>query len=686
MMAACTKSNNFVLFSTVFTYIRKDYIIMILSCSHISKSFGIDEIIKDATFHIEEREKAAIVGINGCGKSTLLKMIIGDLSPDSGDISFKADIKIGYLAQKQDLSSGNTIYEEVLSVKQDLLDMERQLRKLELSISEEAANASSDRYNSLLDLYSNLSHEYESKNGYAVKSQVTGIIKGLGFSENDFDLKVDTLSGGQKTRVALCKILVSEPDLLFLDEPINHLDMNSIAWLEGFLREYKGSVVIVAHDRYFLDKIVSKIIEIDQGKVRSFMGNYSDYSKKKAILRNMEMKAYLNNQREIKHQEEVITKLKQFNREKSIKRAESREKRLEHMEIIEKPTEINDTMNISLSPRFESGNDVLTVKGLSKHFDNDPLLFSNLDFEIKKGEHVALIGDNGSGKTTILKIINGICQADSGSIKLGSNVCIGYYDQEHHVLDPDKTLFQELQDSYPDLDNTKIRTTLAAFLFTSDDVFKYIRELSGGEKGRVSLAKLMLSDANLLILDEPTNHLDITSKEILESAINSYEGTVLYVSHDRYFINQTASRILELSGKHLLNYIGNYDYYLEKFDDMHRAIQASNQTSKSGSATNSDSKVNEDASSASSSIDDWKNSKALQAKKKKLSQELKKVEETISSHEERIEAIDTESASDEVCTNLPRLNELHKERTALSDELESLYLRWEELSEELDAL
>lgn len=356
------------------------------------------------------------------------------------------------------------------------------------------------------------------------------------------------------------------------------------------------------------------------------------------------------------------------------------------MEIIEKPTEINDTMNISLSPRFESGNDVLTVKGLSKHFDNDPLLFSNLDFEIKKGEHVALIGDNGSGKTTILKIINGICQADSGSIKLGSNVCIGYYDQEHHVLDPDKTLFQELQDSYPDLDNTKIRTTLAAFLFTSDDVFKYIRELSGGEKGRVSLAKLMLSDANLLILDEPTNHLDITSKEILESAINSYEGTVLYVSHDRYFINQTASRILELSGKHLLNYIGNYDYYLEKFDDMHRAIQASNQTSKSGSATNSDSKVNEDASSASSSIDDWKNSKALQAKKKKLSQELKKVEETISSHEERIEAIDTESASDEVCTNLPRLNELHKERTALSDELESLYLRWEELSEELDAL
>lgn len=388
-------------------------------------------------------------------------------------------------------------------------------------------------------------------------------LKGLGFAEEDFTLNVNTLSGGQKTRVALGRLLLSKPDIILLDEPTNHLDMESISWLENYLLNYSGAVLIVAHDRYFLDKIVSKIIELDNGNATVFSGNYTDYASKKAILRNMQLKEYLNQQREIKHQEEVITKLKQFNREKSIKRAESREKMLNKMEFVDKPEILNDKMDIKLEPNVISGNDVLTVDNLTKGFDGT-VLFDNICFQIKRGERVALIGSNGTGKTTILKLINGIIPADSGSIYLGAKVNIGYYDQEHHVLDPDKTIFDEIRDAYPDLNNTQIRNTLAAFLFTNEDVFKYIKDLSGGERGRVSLAKLMLSNANFLILDEPTNHLDITSKEILENALNSYTGTVLFVSHDRYFINSTATRIIELANKTVVNYIGNYDYYLEK--------------------------------------------------------------------------------------------------------------------------
>ena len=644
---------------------------MILSCNNITKTFGTDAILSDCSFHIEEREKAAIVGPNGAGKSTLLKIIMGRLPADDGTVTISKDKTLGYLAQHQNLSSDGTIYDELLSVKKDIIALEEKIRETE----QQMKNATGEQLDTLLDQYTKMNHQFELENGYAYQSEIVGVLKGLGFTEDDFSLPVNTLSGGQKTRVALGKLLLSKPDIILLDEPTNHLDMESIRWLENYLLGYNGSVIIVAHDRYFLDRIVTKIIEIENTHVTVFSGNYTAYADKKKILRNMQLKEYLNQQREIKHQQEVITKLKQFNREKSINRAESREKMLDKLEVVDKPAEINDKMNIELNPSVISGNDVLSVSHLSKAFD-DNTLFTDISFDIKRGERVALIGNNGTGKTTILKIINDILPADSGEIKLGSKVTIGYYDQEHHVLDPDKTLFEELQDAYPDLNNTQIRNTLAAFLFTNDDVFKYIRDLSGGERGRVSLAKLMLSNANFLILDEPTNHLDMVSKEILENALNSYTGTVLYVSHDRYFINTTATRIIELVGQTTVNYIGNYDYYIEKKDALTAAALAGKPADSSSAVSAAQKNAQKESAKA-----DWKQSKEEQALLKKKKNELKKTEERITVIEDRLKAIEEESALPEVCTDTARLLELHKESTKLSEELDTLYEKWEELSE-----
>lgn len=633
---------------------------MILSCNNISKSFGTDVIIKSCSFNIEDHEKAAIVGINGAGKSTLLKIITGIEPADTGLVTLAKDKTLGYLPQQQNLNSDNTIYDELLSVKQYILDMEAQLR----SIENQMKSADDTALETLMKKYSDLNHEFELNNGYAYKSEITGVLKGLGFAEEDFTLNVNTLSGGQKTRVALGRLLLSKPDIILLDEPTNHLDMESISWLENYLLNYSGAVLIVAHDRYFLDKIVSKIIELDNGNATVFSGNYTDYASKKAILRNMQLKEYLNQQREIKHQEEVITKLKQFNREKSIKRAESREKMLNKMEFVDKPEILNDKMDIKLEPNVISGNDVLTVDNLTKGFDGT-VLFDNICFQIKRGERVALIGSNGTGKTTILKLINGIIPADSGSIYLGAKVNIGYYDQEHHVLDPDKTIFDEIRDAYPDLNNTQIRNTLAAFLFTNEDVFKYIKDLSGGERGRVSLAKLMLSNANFLILDEPTNHLDITSKEILENALNSYTGTVLFVSHDRYFINSTATRIIELANKTVVNYIGNYDYYLEKKDIL-GAKPITNNISKSSSSAIS--KLN------------WQEEKVKQAQQKKIKNEIKRTEERMALIEAEIEELDNMYADPAISSDTAKLMEIHTRKEALSKELDELYDKWGELT------
>ena len=659
---------------------------MILSCSNISRSFGDNHILKRVSFHIEEHEKAAVVGINGAGKSTLLKIIIGDLAPDEGSVTWAKGASIGYLAQHQDLEGAETIYDALLEVKRPILEMEERLRNLEQSMK----SASGEELEAMLSEYSRLNHAFELENGYACRSEITGVLKGLGFSEDEFSKPIQALSGGQKTRVSLGKLLLTKPDILLLDEPTNHLDMESIAWLETYLKGYSGSVIIVAHDRYFLDRVVTKVIELDNGTATVFSGNYSAYSDKKAMLRDAQIRAYLNQQQEIRHQEAVIAKLKSFNREKSIRRAESREKMLDKIERLEKPVEINDSMDIRLEPDVVSGNDVLTVTDLSKSFDTQTL-FTHVSFEIKRGERIAVIGNNGTGKTTLLKIINGLIPADAGEIRLGAKVHIGYCDQEHQVLHMDKTLFQEIQDTYPNMNNTQIRNTLASFLFTGDDVFKLIKDLSGGERGRVSLAKLMLSDANFLLLDEPTNHLDITSKEILESALNRYTGTVLYVSHDRYFINRTATRILDLTGQSFVNYIGNYDYYLEKKEDVEAAFFAGRGSEAPKSALGRPADAGTGASSgtaASSSASDtgakldWKAQKEEQARIRKRQNELKKTEDAIHQLETRDSEINELLALEEVYTDVSRLMELNKEKDSISEKLEKLYELWEALAEE----
>ena len=637
---------------------------MILSCNNISKAFGTDSILEHVSFHIEEREKAAIVGINGAGKTTLFKIIVGQMAADEGEVVCSRGKTLGYLAQHQDISSDNTIYDELMEVKKPILMMEQQIRELEIKMK----HTEGDALEELFQTYSRLNHEFELMNGYAWQSEITGVLKGLGFVEEEFRKPVKELSGGQKTRVSLGKLLLSKPDIILLDEPTNHLDMESIAWLEGYLINYAGTVVIVAHDRYFLDRVVTKIIELDNGKATTFQGNYSAYGEKKAMLRAGIMKAYLNQQQEIKHQEEVITKLRSFNREKSIKRAESREKLLAKIDVLDKPTELNDAMNITLEPSIVSGNDVLTVRGLTKKFDG-PVLFSNVDFDIKRGERIAIIGNNGTGKTTILKIINGLVKQDAGEITLGAKVQVGYYDQEHQVLHMDKTLFQEIQDTYPNMNNTQIRNVLAAFLFTGDDVFKLIRDLSGGERGRVSLAKLMLSEANFLILDEPTNHLDIASKEILESALKRYEGTVLFVSHDRYFINRTATRILNLTEQSIVNYIGNYDYYLEKKEINERAYLASSETEAAVST--------EEVSEGKT---DWQTQKEEQAKKRKIQNRVKKIEAEIESLEEKLTELDEQFQDPAVATNSAKLGKLHSEQVEVQEKLDQLYEEWEELA------
>ncbi len=655
---------------------------MILSCSHISKAFGTDVILDDISFHIEDYEKAAIVGINGAGKSTLLKIIVGELPADGGSATLSKGKTLGYLAQHQDLTSHRTIHQELLEVKRPLIDMEERIRALEL----EMKHAEGQELEEMLETYTRLNHQFELENGYSYQSEIVGVLKGLGFSEEDFDREISTLSGGQKTRVSLGKLLLSRPDIILLDEPTNHLDMESIAWLETYLMNYKGAVIIVAHDRYFLDRVVTKIVELDRGKATVFQGNYSAYGQKKAQIREAQLKAYLNQQQEIRHQEEVIAKLKSFNREKSIKRAESREKMLAKIEVLEKPTEVNDEMNLKLEPDIVSGGDVLTVRNLAKSF-GDNHLFSHVDIDIKRGERVAVIGNNGTGKTTLLKIINEMLPADAGEITLGTRVHIGYYDQDHQVLHMEKTLFDELQDTYPALNNTRIRNVLAAFLFTGDDVFKRVGDLSGGERGRVSLAKLMLSNANFLILDEPTNHLDITSKEILEHALNQYTGTVLYVSHDRYFINQTATRILELTGETFLNYIGNYDYYLEKRELMNSlyAGQGQEMARRGGSASASSGTFTGSAPDPAAQPDgkqDWKTRKEAQAKLRKKQNDLKKTEDQIASLEERDSELDSQLMKPEIASDVGKLMEIHREKESIKEQLEQLYEVWETLAEE----
>ncbi len=648
---------------------------MILSCQNIKKSFGVKDVLIDASFHLEEHEKAAIVGINGAGKSTLLKIIMQELAPDDGIVTIAKGKTIGYLAQNQDLDGNQTIYEEVLAAKQPVIDMEQEIRRMEACMDD----VPEQELDTFMDKYHKLVHQFELSDGYTYQSEVTGVLTGLGFTEAEFDKKQKELSGGQKTRVALGRLLVTNPDILLLDEPTNHLDMESIQWLEGYLSNYKGAVLLVSHDRYFMDKIVTKVIEVFQHHVYSYLGNYTAYAHKKAKVREAQLHAYYNQQREIKHDEEVIARLKSFNREKSIRRAESREKLLEKRERLDKPVDDNTDIHISLVPAVTSGNDVIHVTGLAKSFGS-LALFSDVDFSIYRGERVALIGNNGTGKTTILKIVNDVLQADAGEIALGTNVHIGYYDQEHQVLHKEKTLFEEIADERPDLTNTQIRNVLAAFLFTNDDVFKRIGDLSGGECGRVSLAKLMLSEANFLILDEPTNHLDITSKEILENALVHYEGTVFFVSHDRYFINKTATRILDLHEHQILNYIGNYDYYLEKKDLM-RSNLTRNTFGKSDLPIGGQTSNLQQQETLGK--EQWKQQKAKQAAKRKIENELQKAEKKIEQLETEKSELEEEMTKPEVAVISAKVIKLHTRMQQIELELEGLYEQWETLSTQL---
>lgn len=640
---------------------------MILSVSNISKSFEEKFVLNNVSFHLEDNDKAAIIGVNGAGKTTLLRIITSNLEPDEGVVSLSKDKKIGYLSQESTVDSENTIYEELLLAKKDLVDMESRLRGMEEMMSVKTG----DELNSLMDSYEKLSHTFEIEGGLTFRSEINGIVSGLGFIGGDLSRPINTLSGGQKTRVALSRILVQKPDLIILDEPTNHLDLNAIAFLENYLLNYKKAVIIVSHDRYFLDKVVNKVIEIENTVCTSFAGNYSEYAVKKEALRVEKMNAYYKQQATIAHQEAVIKKLREFNREKSIKRAESRVKVLNKIQRLEKPAELNDAMNLTLMPNISSGNDVLKVEHLSKSYPGN-ILFKDISFDLRRGDVVALIGDNGTGKTTILKIINGLLEADEGSVTLGTNVEIGYYDQEHHVLHEEKTLFEELQDEHPNMNNTEVRNVLAAFLFTEDDVFKKIKNLSGGEKGRVSLAKLMLSKGNFLILDEPTNHLDITSKEILEDAINAYEGTVLYVSHDRYFINRTADRIIELSGDSVTEYLGDYDYYvMKKLQNSDSSVNHVSPDKNIIKAT-----VNTDSQGAL----DYKAQKEAAALKRKQENELKKVEERIDYLETKNKQLNEKMLDPLIATSSVKLQEITNEFNKNSEELEDLYNKWEQLS------
>ncbi|MBO4652619.1 MAG: ABC-F family ATP-binding cassette domain-containing protein [Lachnospiraceae bacterium] len=655
---------------------------MILNVSHITKAFGDNTVLSDVTFLINDHEKVALIGRNGAGKTTLFRIIMGEMSADEGTCTLAKDTRIGYLAQHQELSGELSIFEEVRAVKSHVWAMETRMRDLE----EAMKHASGDELDAMYREYGSVSHAYEQANGYAAESEVLGVMRGLGFDENDWDKKVNVLSGGQKTRVALAKLLLESPDILLLDEPTNHLDLNSVAWLETFLANYRGAVLIVSHDRYFLNKIVSKVVEIDHTKSMVFEGNYDEFAAKKAMIRDAERKAYEKQQAEIKHQEEVIAKLRSFGREKQIKRAESRVKMLEKMDRLERPAEEERGMYLHLTPRMESGNDVLILSDLAKSYGSQDL-FSGLDLLIRKGEKVALLGDNGTGKTTLLKIVRGLVEPDKGTIRFGAKVCVGYYDQEQQNFNEENTLFDEISDAYPAMSNTEIRNTLAAFCFIGDDVYQQISSLSGGERGRLSLAKLMLSEANFLLLDEPTNHLDIIGREILEDAIRAYKGTVFYVSHDRYFVNRTATRVLELTRSRILSYDGNYDDYLN-FKERKEAVAfgqaaytgASGATSKGNTSSGATPGNSASSPSPTESKLDWKEQKEAQAQERKRQNRIAALEKTIEECETRIAEIDELMSSPEVCTNSFKLNELTAERSETEEKLFEAMTEWEGLT------
>ena len=641
---------------------------MILDVQRLTKAFGEEVLFEDVSFHVEDHEKAALVGINGAGKTTLLKIILGQAEADRGSVAISRDVSVGYLSQQPDIVSDLTIMEELLTVKEEVRQTEHAMRESEKRMK----GLTGEDLEKEMARYARLTEKFEREGGYSLKSEAVGVLKGLGFDETDFERPVNVLSGGQRTRLAMGRLLLASPDLLFLDEPTNHLDLNAIIWLETYLQNYRGAVLIVSHDRYFLNRIVTKVIELDAGRSYVYAGSFDDYTAKKEARLKAAYNAFIKAERERAHQEAVIRKLREFNREKSIKRAESRIKVLEKMEMPERPvTDISD-MKLRLRPRFESGKDVLDIEGLAKSFG--PLhLFSDVTVSIKRGERVALIGANGTGKSTLLKIVNGLLAPDEGEITFGTKVAVGYYDQEMHGLHDEKTIFDEISDDYPTLDQTSIRSVLAAFLFTGEDVFKTIDKLSGGEKARVSLAKLMLSEANFLILDEPTNHLDIQSKEILENALSSYEGTVFAVSHDRYFINRVATRTLELKDNEILSYYGNYDSYLREKEKRLALLSE-------GASGEGETKAAAPSQATEAKLD-WQAQKAEEARRRKKAADLKRSEAKIAALEDEQNSLN-EQLNDPAISSDPAKCLAVTERLAeIDSELTDLYEVWEALAE-----
>lgn len=678
---------------------------MILSVQNVTKTYDGKLVLDNLSFHMENNDKLAITGINGAGKSTLLKIICSEEEPDEGLIDVPKGIRIGYLPQIIDVQSKNTIYEEILSARPDLVNMEKELKALEERMSTHpdcvrkgdvdlpadhtsdisVKQSSEENYHELFDSYFDLRNRFADEDGYAYFSNVTGVLKGLGFGTWEFQKRIFELSGGQKTRIALARELLKNPDLLILDEPTNHLDIDSTNWLEGYLRSWKKAVIIVSHDRYFLDRIVNKVFDIEAGKGTLYVGNYSAFSGKKARDRNTRIKAYLNNQAQIKHAEDVIAKLKSFNREKSIKRAESREKALNKMAHLEKPPNINDEMKLRFSPSRISGRDVLFAEDISKSYGTNTL-FHDVDLDVKRGEKIAIIGPNGAGKTTFLRILNCDTTPDTGQVWYGIKVESAYYDQEHHVLDPENTAFEEISISHPRMSGTEIRSFLASFLFTGDDVFKLVKDLSGGEQGRLSLAKLMLSKANLLFLDEPTNHLDATSSEVLEEAIRNYEGTIVYVSHDRYFINRTATRILALYREKFINYEGNYDYYLEKKADPSFDMAKAVSGNQGHEAVFIDKISPPDKPRVASNNADYEAQKDKRSRQRKTQNALNACEAKIENMEMEISRLDTEMSLSSNATDSAKLYKLSQRKEELEGLLEETYSNWEELSTALEKI
>lgn len=634
---------------------------MYLTVSNLSKSFGDRELFSGLSFSLDKNDRVGIVGPNGCGKSTLLKILTNEMPYDDGSFSLDSNINVGYLSQYQSTDLEGNIYDVVLSARADLIEMEEKLRKMESEMN----NLSGEELKEHLNRYHEDMSAFEKQDGYVFRSKAVGVLKGLGFSDEDFSLEYKSLSGGQKTRVSLGRLLLSNPEVLILDEPTNHLDISSVEWLENFLSSYEGALILVSHDRYFLDHVIDHVLDISGSECRFFTGNYTDFVQKKAIIVNAEIKAYEKQQDRIKHEQEVIKTLQRFNREKSIKRAESRKKTLEKIELLDKPEEAEDPMRLRFVSNKRSGNDVITVSDLSKSFDGNTL-FSNLSFLLKRQERLAILGDNGTGKTTLLKILNGIIPPDTGEVRIGSEVVIGYYDQAQQNLDDRNTIFTELRNEYPTFNDTKIRNTLAAFGFKGEEVDKRISELSGGERGRVSLAKLTLLDANLLILDEPTNHLDIRAKEILEEALSEYEGTILFVSHDRYFVNRIADRIIEINATECKNYLGNYDEYITKKKELETSVEEETVVEAV-----SETKV------------DYAMQKQEKARRQKIQRNIDNCEKEIAELEELISKLDEEMADPSNAVNSAKLNELSKKRDEADEKLQNLFEDWERFSEEL---